>query len=145
MSTQTPAQTSTQHGVTNPLRRPPAAISRGFNRLAMLLAGTRFLPLYGIIEHRGRRSGKAYRTPVVVKSVPGGFVVPMPWGEGTDWFRNVQVAGGCTIRWRGRVFQAAQPEVIDADASGAFRGFQAQMMRRLGITRVAKLSSQRVT
>jgi hypothetical protein len=69
----------------------------------------------------------------------------MPWGEGTDWFRNVQAAGGCTIRWRGRIFEAVEPEVMDAEASRAFRGIQAQMMRRFGITRVARLSSQRVT
>ena len=41
--------------------------TRLFNPLVLLLAGTRFLPLYGVIEHHGRRSGKTFRTPVVVR------------------------------------------------------------------------------
>ena len=83
-----------------------------FNRLMLKLAGTRWLPLYGVIEHRGRRSGKLYHTTVVVRSARGGFIVPMPWGETTDWYRNVKAAGGCIIRWKGRDYQTIQPELM---------------------------------
>lgn len=41
--------------------------TRLFNPLMMLLAGTRWLPAYGVMKHYGRRSGKTYRTPVVVQ------------------------------------------------------------------------------
>jgi deazaflavin-dependent oxidoreductase (nitroreductase family) len=76
--------------------------ARVLNPLVLSLAGTRLLPLYGVIEHHGRRSGKAYRTPVVVRPTNDGFVVPMPWGEHTDWYRNVRAVGECVLRWRGR-------------------------------------------
>ena len=93
-----------------------------------------------MLEHRGRRSGKLFRTPVVVRPTPDGFVVPMPWGEGTDWCRNVRAAGGCRIRWKDRVYVLTEPLVVDAAATGAtFGEFQRSMMRRLRIRQVMRL------
>src|SRR5437868_8812202 len=113
---------------TAPSRRSHSAVlgaSRMLNPLVLLLAGTRLMPLYGVLEHRGRRSGKVFRTPVVVRPTTDGFIVPMPWGEGTDWYRNVRAAGGCSIRWKGRTYQLSQPEVLNtASAQAAFDGFQ---------------------
>src|SRR5262245_47805752 len=83
-------------------RGVPRSLTRLFNPLVLLLAGTPFLPLYGVITHHGRRSGRTFRTPVVVRPTADGFVVPMPWGERTDWYRNVRAAGACVIRWKGR-------------------------------------------
>jgi deazaflavin-dependent oxidoreductase (nitroreductase family) len=115
-------------------------LTRLFNPVVMLLAGTRLLPLYGVIHHRGRKSGKAFTTPVVVRPTTDGFIVPMPWGEGTDWFRNVRAAGGCQIRWKGRDFTLVQPEVIDANAAAsAFGSVQRGAMARFGITRCLQL------
>ena len=124
--------------------RPHAAVlgaTRLFNRLVLLLAGTRWLPLYGVIEHRGRRSGKSFRTPVVARPTGDGFVVPMPWGEGTDWYRNVRAADGATIRWNGRDYPLVDPEVIDdpAAAGASFSPFQRLVMRRLGIRQSLRL------
>src|SRR5258708_22737193 len=90
-----------------------------FNPLVKLLAGTRLMPLYGVIYHRGRRSGKAFTTPVVVRPTPDGFVVPMPWGESTDWFRHLRAAGGCLIRWKGPDYAFVQPEGSDSAAAKA--------------------------
>jgi deazaflavin-dependent oxidoreductase (nitroreductase family) len=117
------------------------AATRLFNRLVLLLAGTRFLPLYGVIEHRGRRSGKAFHTPVVVRPTSNGFIVPMPWGEGTDWYRNVRAAGECVIRWKGRDYALVEPEVIDNAAAAApgFSAFERTMMSRFGIRRALRL------
>jgi deazaflavin-dependent oxidoreductase (nitroreductase family) len=111
-----------------------------FNPLAMLLAGTRLMPLYGVINHRGRKSGKPFKTPVVVRPTPDGFVVPMPWGESTDWFRNIRAAGGCQIRWKGRDYQLVQPEVVDSAAAGdAFGSFERGGLARFGITKCLQL------
>jgi deazaflavin-dependent oxidoreductase (nitroreductase family) len=88
------------------------SLARLVNPLVLKLAGTRKFSLYGVIEHRGRRSGKVYRTPVVVRRASEGFIVPMPWGEGTDWYRNVRAAGECVIRWKGRTYEMVQPELI---------------------------------
>jgi deazaflavin-dependent oxidoreductase (nitroreductase family) len=114
--------------------------TRLFNPLVMLLAGTRLLPLYGVIEHRGRRSGKAFRTPVVVRPTGDGFIVPMPWGERTDWYRNVRAAGECVIRWKGRDYPMVQPEVLEAAAAkDVFSGLLQSGLSRFGITHVLRL------
>ena len=115
--------------------------ARVVNPLVLPLAGTRLLGLYGVIEHRGRRSGKAYRTPVVVRPTGDGFIVPMPWGERTDWYRNVRAAGECVIRWKGREYQMVQPELIDEEvaARASFGAFERALMSRLGIDQYLRL------
>jgi deazaflavin-dependent oxidoreductase (nitroreductase family) len=129
--------------VATPASRTPSVMrgaTRLFNPLAMLFAGTRVFPLYGVIKHRGRKSGKEFRTPVVIRPVDGGFIVPMPWGPTTDWFRNIRAAGGCTIRWKGRDYQMVEPEVLDAQtAMAAFGSAQRAAMGRFGIRQVARL------
>jgi deazaflavin-dependent oxidoreductase (nitroreductase family) len=106
----------------------------------MRLAGTRIFPLYGILEHRGRRSGKSFRTPVVVRRVRDGFIVPMPWGEATDWYRNVRAAGTASIRWKGVIYQVDRPEVLDTEAAlGSFSSTQRAGMTRFGIRQVLHL------
>src|SRR5438445_2554540 len=67
------------------------------NRLVTRIAGRRYVPLYVLLRHRGRRSGRAYATPVVGMRVPGGFALPMAFGEGADWYRYIVAAGVATI------------------------------------------------
>src|SRR3979411_1250025 len=71
------------------------------NRLVTRIAGRRYVPLYVLLRHRGRRSGRAYATPVVGMRVPGGFAIPMAFGEGADWYRNIIALGGGTRRPHG--------------------------------------------
>jgi len=115
-----------------------------FTRLVLRLAGGRLTPLYGVIEHRGRRSGEMFRTPVVARPTLDGFIVPMPLGEGTDWYRSVRAAGGCTIRWKGRDYPVGEPVVLSGDEARAeFGRFQAAMMGRLGIEQAVRLRHRR--
>jgi deazaflavin-dependent oxidoreductase (nitroreductase family) len=140
MSTTQLSSTSTS---TSTSQHKPGAFrlaTRLFNPLAMRLAGTRIFPLYGVLEHRGRRSGKQFRTPVVVRPTSDGFIVPMPWGESTDWYRNVRAAGGAVIRWNGRLYPVDRPEVLDTDAvRGSVSPFQQKGMTRFGIRKVLHL------
>lgn len=57
-----------------------------------------YLPLYALIEHRGRKSGAAYRTPVLALPRRGALVVFLPYGDRTDWLRNVQAGGASVVR-----------------------------------------------
>jgi deazaflavin-dependent oxidoreductase (nitroreductase family) len=126
----------------SPARHPGGmrSAARFFNVFISRFAGTRWMPLYGVITHQGRRSGRVFHTPVVVRPTTDGFMVPMPWGEGTDWFRNVRAAGGCVIRWKGRDYHVEQPEVLDlAQAAAAFGAFQRRMMARFGIKQALRL------
>jgi deazaflavin-dependent oxidoreductase (nitroreductase family) len=85
---------------------------RYFNRLALKFAGRR-RGLYGILKHVGRRSGKDYATPVVVARIPGGFLIPMPYGAETDWLRNLLAAGRGILVWDGREYAVEGPEVVE--------------------------------
>jgi deazaflavin-dependent oxidoreductase (nitroreductase family) len=119
---------------------PRSGAARFFNRLVLPLAGTSLLPLYGVVEHRGRRSGRTFRTPVVARPTGDGFVVPLPHGAGTDWCRNVRAAGGCTIRWRGRDYPLTEPELLVGEAARArFGAFQRLAMARIGIDEALRL------
>ena len=69
------------------------------------------------IRHTGRKSGKNYSTPVVAVKVSDGVVVPLPYGSGVDWLRNVLAAGDATITSNGRTYHVIQPKVIDADTA----------------------------
>src|SRR5256885_9396263 len=80
------------------------------NRLVTRIAGKRHVPLYVLLRHRGRRSGREYATPVVGLRVPGGFAIPMAFGEGADWYRNIIASGGGTHRPDGRQAPLADPE-----------------------------------
>jgi deazaflavin-dependent oxidoreductase (nitroreductase family) len=118
------------------------AAARVVNPVVAQLAGRRFMPLYGLLKHRGRRSGRMFQTPVVVQRTTDGFLVPMPWGERTDWYRNVRAAGGCVIRFHGRDYAVAEPEVLPT-ARSPFNGFERAAMARLGITRSLHLRYRR--
>src|SRR5258708_19334939 len=75
--------------------------TRLFNPLTLALAGSRRLPLFAVVHHRGRRSGRSYTTPVGARRTADGFVIPLTFGERAAWFRDVQAAGECVIRGRG--------------------------------------------
>ena len=122
------------------MRSGPARL---FNSLLSRSAGRRFFPLYGVIEHRGRHSRRIFHTVVVVRPIADGFVVPMPWGERTDWYRNVRAVGGCVIRWKGRYHPVDRPETLDPHAvMSAFNNFERAIMLRLGITQCLRLRHQ---
>jgi len=91
----------------------PRAITR-FNRsfLNRLLApAARYLPAFGVIVHRGRKSGRVYRTPVNIFKRPDGYVIALTYGVG-DWVRNVLAAGECTLESRGRSYHMTRPRLV---------------------------------
>ena len=109
---------------------PPAA-AKYVNRVALLLAGRRFVPVWAALHHRGRRSGKEYVVPIAVIPTDTTFLIGLPWGRGTDWVRNVRAAGGCRIRWRGVDYACSEPELVDQQvARAAARGVTALALRR---------------
>lgn len=109
---------------------PPAA-AKQFNKVAVHLAGHRIIPIWAVLRHQGRKSGKDYATPVAVISTPTTFLIGLPWGRRTDWVRNVRAAGGCTVRWRGREFSCTAPTFVDKSvALAASRGLVRRMVER---------------
>ena len=77
-------------------------------------------PGFALVIHRGRTSGRTYRTPVIVFRRGQQFVIHLTYGPNTDWVRNVRAAGGCEIITRGRRYQLGNPHLDrDETASGA--------------------------
>src|SRR5260370_25499966 len=113
---------------------------RFFNRLTLALAGSRRLPLFAVVHHRGRRSGRSYTTPVGARRTADGFVIPLTFGERADWFRNVRAAGACVIRWRGADYPVIEPEIVDWEtARSAFYPVERVLMPLIGIEQFVRL------
>ena len=88
-------------------------IARRTNTLMLPFAGRRWNPLFAVVFHRGRRSGRIYATPVAARRVGEGFAISLAFGAQVDWYRNLVAAGGGIVRWRGREFSVSAPEAID--------------------------------
>ena len=70
------------------------------------------LPGFGVVVHRGRRSGRTFRTPVNVFGLDGGYVVALTYGSDSDWVKNVMAAGGCEVETRGRRVSLDHPRLV---------------------------------
>lgn len=78
------------------------------------------VPLMGIVRHRGRTSGRAYQTPVLLFQSGNRLVIALTYGRDVDWVRNIVAAGDVTIHHRGQDLQAIAP-VIRTDDTGGIR------------------------
>lgn len=106
--------------------------ARRLNKAAAKIAGRRFLPLWALVRHRGRKSGKPYETPIaILGSTPDGVYIALPWGRGTDWVRNLEAAGEGTLAWKGQTFGVTEPGVVDkAEALAAAPGVRRKLAAR---------------
>ena len=80
------------------------------NRIQGLYAW--LLPPWAVILHRGRRSGRQYRTPVLAFKCDRLLVIALLYGEESDWLRNLRARGGHVTRL-GRTFRVDAPHTID--------------------------------
>jgi deazaflavin-dependent oxidoreductase (nitroreductase family) len=108
------------------------------NRVLGPLAGR--APGLGAIHHTGRKSGRAYRTPVTVFRSSGGWVVALTYGPGADWVRNVLADGGCELEVQGRRVRLTEPRVIhDEDRPDVPAGVK-QFLGVVGVSDFLRLS-----
>src|SRR5437879_4644534 len=89
-------------------------LSRLTKSLTLPLAGKRWNPIFAVVEHRGRRTGRAYATPVAARRTDGGFLITLAFGAQVDWYRNLLAADGGVIRWRGHAYRVTAPERVAA-------------------------------
>jgi deazaflavin-dependent oxidoreductase (nitroreductase family) len=76
------------------------------------------LPPWIVLLHRGRRSGRAYRTPVLGFRRGRTLVIALLYGAESDWLRNLRAGGGQVVRG-GRAFAIGPPEIVETAESGA--------------------------
>jgi deazaflavin-dependent oxidoreductase (nitroreductase family) len=85
------------------------------NRLIKPVA--KFLPGFSTITHRGRKSGKPYKT--VVTAFRKGDTIAIALGHGkTDWVKNVLAAGEAELHLGRRDLHLVNPRIVPA-GSGA--------------------------
>ncbi len=89
---------------------------RVINPVVLKSAGSSRSP-FAIIHHVGRRSGKAYETPLLVAPIVNGFVIELTYGFEVDWYRNVVAAGQCSVLWHGREYVCYEFEPINAETA----------------------------
>jgi hypothetical protein len=90
-----------------------------FNRVMRTFAGRRGSPV-AVVEHRGRRSGRQYRTPVLAFGA----------------------AGGCTLKRGGRRVELTAPRLLDAAAGRTLLPPPMRpALRLLRVRRVLRLSA----
>lgn len=70
------------------------------------------IPYHGIIEHTGRTSGRAYRTPVLTFRSGDRVAFIVGYGLVSDWMRNLQAAGGGGLQHRGRHYRLSDLELL---------------------------------
>jgi len=99
-----------------PIRR----LARPIAPVARLVAGRRWFPLYAILRHTGRTSGTAYATPVVALRTPHGFMIPLPFGDATQWAKNLIAANGGSLRFAGREHRITEPRVVDREVAATY-------------------------
>jgi deazaflavin-dependent oxidoreductase (nitroreductase family) len=92
--------------------------SRLANPVFLRLAGSR---PWGIsrFEHRGRRSGALYATPLWALPSNGGFVLAMPYGAESDWVKNLLARGEADLVRNDVRYRVDQPRVVPVAATGA--------------------------
>ncbi len=79
------------------------------NRITLPFAAR--LPSFAVIEHKGRRSGNAYRTPVNCWVDGEEAIVALTYGADTDWLKNLQASGGGSLVIKGRRHGCGPPTI----------------------------------
>ncbi len=121
-------------------RRVVRFAARFVNPLVLLIAGRRWMPIVGILRHRGRRSGREYATPIGMRPLGDGFVIPRTFSDNAAWYQNVKAAGEGRITYLGRDYRVVEPEVVDyATARPAFPRYERAQFRLIGINEYLRL------
>ena len=94
-----------------------------------------------MVEHRGRRSGRRYRTPVNVFPTEDGYRFALTYGTDTDWVKNVLAAGGCRLETRGRVVRLVAPRLYHDERRRGIRPFERQVLHLLGVADLLTLKA----
>jgi deazaflavin-dependent oxidoreductase (nitroreductase family) len=119
---------------------PIRGLARFINPVVRPIAGARLLPLYALLGHTGRRSGTVYETPVVALPTADGFLIPLPFGDRTQWARNLVAAGDGTLRRSGRDWRITGPEVVEfSEVRDHFNPVLRFLVSRIGVRQFVRV------
>ena len=94
--------------------RVPRAVANFNRRVTNPVARslTPWLPCLGTLEHTGRKSGRRYRTPLLVFKTRDGFVILIGYGPESDWLKNVLAGGPTVLHKLGKAIALANPQIV---------------------------------
>lgn len=78
----------------------------------VMRVGAKRFPGFAILTHHGRKSGRAYTTPVNVFRRGETYLFFLTYGSDSQWVKNVLATGSCSIESRGRVVELCDPELV---------------------------------
>ena len=86
-----------------PIQNALRKFTRAMRPLAMRSAGQEGSGT-AVVRHAGRRSGRVYETPVTTARHEDEFLIALPYGERTDWLKNVLSKGAAVIVANGHAY-----------------------------------------
>jgi deazaflavin-dependent oxidoreductase (nitroreductase family) len=90
-------------------------------------------PGFGMVVHKGRKSGRTFRTPVNILRADEGYVIALTYGPQADWVRNVLAAGGCDVIMRGRTVHLTEPEIVHDPSRGRMPMIARPILAAVGV------------
>jgi len=95
--------------------RVPRAVANFNRRVTNPVARslTPWLPCLGTLEHTGRKSGRRYRTPLLVFRTKNGFVILIGYGPETDWLKNIFAGGPTVLHKAGKAVTLTNPQIVE--------------------------------
>jgi deazaflavin-dependent oxidoreductase (nitroreductase family) len=120
-------------------------MTKMLNPLIIKRAGRPHFRMAARLTHTGRRSGQTYVTPVGARRAGDFVLIPLTFGNQSDWTRNVLAAGGCSLRLEGTDYHATAPTLLsreeaDSYVRAMFGRLERASMRMLGIQQFLRMS-----
>jgi deazaflavin-dependent oxidoreductase (nitroreductase family) len=96
-----------------------------------------------VIQHIGRKSARAYATPVDIVPTRTGFLIALPYGTQADWLRNVLAAGSATVVTNGERLAVGWPTIVaTADVADLIPGRTLRTLRLFGVDECLHLEKE---
>jgi len=94
-----------------------------------------------VVRHVGRRSGRAYETPVDAFATDrGALIIALPYGPDTDWVRNIRAAGTVDLLRQGSALTATDPRIVaTADVLEEIPAGARRTLRMFGVEQCLEL------
>jgi deazaflavin-dependent oxidoreductase (nitroreductase family) len=113
-------------------------MTRLLNPVIVKRAGRPGFRMAAQVRHTGRRSGRPYVTPASARRSGDLIIIPLTFGNQSDWVRNIAAAGRCSIRLDDQDYEATEPRFLSRDQAGEmlrplFSPMERASFRMLGI------------
>ena len=93
-------------------------LTRLLNPVIVKRAGRPGFRMAAQVRHVGRRSGRPYVTPVSARRSGDVILIPLTFGNQSDWVRNIVASGRCSVRLDGQDYEATEPRFLSRDQAG---------------------------